>query len=310
MSAPSVIAGFLVGVSLLVGNRPAPSLTAEQERLLSHFSVVQLDDGVGGQRLTVRLEGANLQIVNGTGTTDGAPNGVGNLIVGYDTFAMGGPPPGGKDGSHMLVVGDGHTYTSFGGAVIGERGQARGAWSSVVGGRFARAFGEGSVVIGGSSLAEGLRSVSVGGSSTSSGTDAVSVGGNLNEAVGFRSTVVGGEQNVVEGVDGLVAGGKFNHIESGNWNVIAGGLSNRIAPGASGGPSAAGVFSGRLNVATGFFASVFGGEGGQASGANAVVVGGRGGGAGGASSVVVGGSGNDSEAELDTVVAGIVLPSP
>jgi hypothetical protein len=33
---------------------------------------------------TLLFDGMNVQVANGTGTTDGEPNGTGNLIVGYD----------------------------------------------------------------------------------------------------------------------------------------------------------------------------------------------------------------------------------
>ncbi len=55
-------------------------LTPEQREILSHMSIVFLDDGLGGTVKTIRLTGVNWQIVNGSGTTDGAPDGVGNLV--------------------------------------------------------------------------------------------------------------------------------------------------------------------------------------------------------------------------------------
>ena len=54
------------------------------------------------------MTGANVQIVDGTGDTGGTPNGLGNLIVGYN--ASSGDT---RTGSHNLVVGDLHTYTSY-----------------------------------------------------------------------------------------------------------------------------------------------------------------------------------------------------
>src|SRR5262245_41212234 len=49
---------------------------------------------------TVRVTGADLQIVNGTGTTASA-NGTGNLIVGYNDFDP--DEPADRTGSHNLV---------------------------------------------------------------------------------------------------------------------------------------------------------------------------------------------------------------
>ena len=51
---------------------------------------------------TLVFTGMNLQVVNGTGATDGLPNGVGNVIIGYDVNS-----------------GDGHTYASHSGVVTG-----------------------------------------------------------------------------------------------------------------------------------------------------------------------------------------------
>ena len=71
-------------------------LTPEQEEILSHMSIVYLDDGFGNLvNKAIRMDGVNLQIVNGLDATNGFPfdpdsvdpmdtvvNGVGNLIVG------------------------------------------------------------------------------------------------------------------------------------------------------------------------------------------------------------------------------------
>src|SRR5262249_20594250 len=78
------------------------------------------------------LTGANLRIVNGLGSTE-TTNGLGNLIVGYNE------PRGGSDdgrtGSHNVVVGKEHNFTSFGGLVVGETNEISGPFASVSGGR-------------------------------------------------------------------------------------------------------------------------------------------------------------------------------
>lgn len=51
------------------------------ETLLAGVS--RQDDAQG--RDTLVVAGMNLQVVNDTGTTDGTPNGLGNLIIGCDT---------------------------------------------------------------------------------------------------------------------------------------------------------------------------------------------------------------------------------
>ena len=91
---------------------------------------------------------------------------LGNLIIGYNEQALAGPPLPRevRTGSHNLVVGDFHTYTSFGGFVAGNQNRvthkhasvsggtdnsASGAYSSVSGGHRNRASGIAASVSGG-----------------------------------------------------------------------------------------------------------------------------------------------------------------
>ena len=105
--------------------------------LLEHFSR-------DGDEITI--SGANLHIVNGTGTTDGPTDGLGNLIIGYNEER------GFNDlrtGSHMLVVGKENNYSGFGGIVVGFNSSTSGQYSSVSGGTDNRASGQWSSVSGG-----------------------------------------------------------------------------------------------------------------------------------------------------------------
>ena len=117
------------------GARGLAQRVAALETLLKHFS----RDGN-----EVTITGANLHIVNGLGSTDcigdqgneipDCPNGLGNLIVGYNEPR---PPELGEDfrtGSHNVVVGDGHNFSRFGGVVVGFRNTISGDFSSVSGG--------------------------------------------------------------------------------------------------------------------------------------------------------------------------------
>ena len=108
------------------------------ERLLVHFTRIDHD---------ILIDGANLHVRNGTGTTDGKPNFLGNLIIGYNE-----PRSEGNDrsGSHMLVVGKEHNYSSFGGIVVGQRHTTSGEYASVSGGRGNAASGDFASVSGGS----------------------------------------------------------------------------------------------------------------------------------------------------------------
>ena len=64
----------------------------------------------------VIFEGCNIHVRSGTGRTDGAVNGLGNLVVGYNEPGISSPP---RTGSHNLVVGRFHSYSSYGGLVVG-----------------------------------------------------------------------------------------------------------------------------------------------------------------------------------------------
>ena len=83
-----------------------PLLTPQQKQILSHRSIVFLDDGQGGMQKTIRITGANWQIVDGSGSTDGTPRGVGNLIVGYNEQRGSGDN---RTGSHNIIGGKGTT---------------------------------------------------------------------------------------------------------------------------------------------------------------------------------------------------------
>ena len=63
----------------------------------------------------VIFEGCNVHVRSGAGATGAAVNGLGNLIVGYNEAQ----PADIRTGSHNLVVGPFHTYSSHGGLVAG-----------------------------------------------------------------------------------------------------------------------------------------------------------------------------------------------
>ena len=138
---------------------------------------------------TVRFEGVNVQVINGMGTT-ATNNGLGNLILGYDEN----DGMDTKSGSHNLVVGSNHTYTSYGGIVTGLNNEISAPYASVSG-------GFGNVASGDSS------SVSGGFVNSASGDYSSVSGGFGNEANGDSSSVGGGFAVVVTGEFGWGAGG-------------------------------------------------------------------------------------------------------
>ena len=64
---------------------------------------------------TLKLTGMNVQVLSGSGSTGGAVNGLGNVIIGYDES------PGAQTGSHNLVLGDHQAFSSYGGLIAGRR---------------------------------------------------------------------------------------------------------------------------------------------------------------------------------------------
>jgi hypothetical protein len=179
-------------------------------------SLVEDDiDGLAGPH--IMIVGANVHVRSGVGATDdgGILSGLGNLIVGYNAPGGFGFPQ--RAGSHNLVVGDEHDYTSHGGFVAGfsnaitapcasvsggHSNLASGMWSSVSGGGTNEASGPTSSVSGGqSNLASGAESsISGGSSSTSSGEKSTVSGGTQNTASAIFSTASGGFNNTASGV--------------------------------------------------------------------------------------------------------------
>ena len=106
---------------------------------------------------TVLISGANLQVVSGAYATYADVNGTGNIIIGYDE-----DNGDDKSGSHNLVVGRHHTYSSYGGIVVGLNNSITADYSSVSGGRNNTASADYSSVSGGygNSASGGYSSVS------------------------------------------------------------------------------------------------------------------------------------------------------
>ncbi len=185
-------------------------------------------------RPTLRVAGANLQIVNGLGTTQ-TTNGLGNLIVGYNENRPAATPAqcsvGGftdqatcefvgfgfwgvdfRSGSHNVVVGQRQNYSRFAGLVVGYQSTINGRWASVSGGQENIAAGDVSSVSG------GYRNVASGGGASISG-------GQLNKATQFFSSVSGGTTNTASGLNASVSGGNVNSA-LGIDSVVSGGTSN------------------------------------------------------------------------------------
>ena len=140
------------------------------ERTLTH---VRSMTGAGGLPEVV-ITGANLRLVNGLRAT-ATTNALGNLLVGYNE-------PREEDnvrtGSHNVVVGQGHNFSSFGGLVVGRENEIRGAFAAVSGGFANTAHGSAALVSGGDG-------------NTASGHSAVISGGRRTRPAGSSPRSVG-----------------------------------------------------------------------------------------------------------------------
>jgi hypothetical protein len=132
----------------------------------------------------------NVHVQSGSGSTNGAINGRGNLIVGYDEERNIGSD---KSGSHNLVVGINHNYTSFGGLVAGYESTISGQYSAVSGGQGNSALGD-------------FSSVSGGGWNYALGNISSVSGGYDNTAVSLTSSVSGGTSRTAPGSGDWAAG--------------------------------------------------------------------------------------------------------
>merc|ERR1711957_916617 len=167
---------------------------AEREQFRSCME----EDVEGGN---IYFTGCNVHIRSGNGMTDGRTNGKGNLIIGYNeprNSLMEVPESAegldSRGGSHNLIIGNAHEYTSFGGIVTGQRNRISNIYSAVVGGYNNAATGQFSTVTGGAE----------------------------NEATGDYSSISGGESNTASGFDSSVLGGKSNDVQ-GDEAVVTGG---------------------------------------------------------------------------------------
>lgn len=183
----------------------------------------------------VYFAGCNVNVVSGAGATTAPVNGLGNLVIGYNEADQ---SPHDRAGSHNLVIGPEHTYTSFGGFVAGFSNRITGEHCSVLGGF----------------------------ENEATGGDTTVAGGQFNTARFLDASIGGGRSNVAEALDGWIGGGTCNYVGPGPVPACDPAF---LLPGASS------VSGGRQNAATGDFASVSGGEQNTASGNGSALGGGK-----------------------------------
>lgn len=131
ISLPSLLLGItlFLGIGAAVQYQESPlscdCLTQAQKDVLALLSVETLDDCISGPGYkTLRVTGANFQVVNGLGVTN-TENGLGNLIVGYQENSS---VVCDRTGSHNVVGGLGNAYGSYGGFVMGLHNYFESCW--------------------------------------------------------------------------------------------------------------------------------------------------------------------------------------
>ena len=201
--------------------------TAELATLQSILPDIKyVASGVAGKP-TIQFDAVNVQVISGSGSTNGAINGEGNLVIGYDKNEG----KGEQTGSHNLIVGEDQTFTSFGDIVAGFSNKASGYYSSVTGGW-------------GNTVSGYDNSITGGFDNTASGTE------------GYNS-ITGGWGNTVSGKEGAnsVSGGFDNTASGGPFaaNSVSGGQKNSAS-------HTSWVGGGYKNTASGERASIFGGK--------------------------------------------------
>lgn len=227
------------------------STDAQNAFALGQFVTVDTTDTINGLAGPhIIFTGANLHVRDGSGSTNdggGATTGLGNLVIGYDE-PPNSPPAGYRSGSHDLVVGPGHTFSSFGGFVAGDTNAVEGPSATVSGGRGNAASGMVSSVSGG-----------LGNAATDLATSVSA--GHANAAIAFGASVSGGDNNTANGATASISGGTGNQATADSASV-SGGESNTASN------IDASVSGGHANQATASDAAVGGGDGVINSAAN------------------------------------------
>ena len=206
---------------------------------------------------TVLVSGANLQVHNGYGAN--WSNGLGNVIVGYNQLQAEQDPVDTRNGSHNMVIGNGHYYTGMHNLISGGTNRALGS-GGVIFGYNNKTWDNANVVLGGANnAAYGSACAILGGVlNITNGVENVVIGGQSNQTNGQKNVVLGGKENVASGWDGVIAGGDENSLIAG-FGSIVGGQSNSIGTDSTDTRFTA-VVGGRFNVIqVGYANSIFGG---------------------------------------------------
>jgi hypothetical protein len=206
-----VTAGLLFLCGLVLGYPQLGQAQGTVESRLSALETKLARVSVVNGGADIIISGANLNIINGAGSTQTA-NGLGNLIIGYNEARGGGADF--RGGSHNLVLGQQSNYTSFSGIIGGYQNTIAGPFSHVLTGYQNGALSFYSCVTTGEGNNAANNYASVG-------------GGQLNTASGLYSAVGGGVGNTASGEYAAVSGGQGN-TAGGDSSTVGGGRNESI----------------------------------------------------------------------------------
>lgn len=170
----------------------------------------------------IYINGANVHVTSGSGSTNGVVNGLGNIIIGYNEKRGTGDI---RTGSHNLILGTNNNYNSYGGLIAGSYNQISGIYATISGGFGNIANGDHSAIGGGhDNSANGMDSSISGGDTNVANTFGDSVaGGASNNAQGGDSSISGGDLNIANAFGASISGG-FGNVANGQDSSISGGI--------------------------------------------------------------------------------------
>ena len=264
-NGPTNVRGVILGYYTNTLKQRLDALENEDADIRYEIILIQeLLDGLTRETVdgydTLRLTGVNLQLIDGTGSTYGTPNGYGNLIIGYNDNVT-----DTRTGSHNIIVGDQHSYTHNGTILFGYNNTTSNNGTSVTGGQSNTAQGIYSSITGGVSNTVNTNGASAtitgGGNNTAGGDGATITGGNTNTVNNNYASVTGGHNNTAAGLYSSVTGG-LNNTASSIYSSVTGGLQNQATQQYS---SVTGGFN---NTASASGATVSGGVGRTEDGDN------------------------------------------
>ena len=214
-------------------------------------TVLELDGLLGYSEFngypTAEFRAVNLQINNGLSSTFSTPNGLGNIIIGFNETSAIAPEfcsnpiytdsvncigngflweRNVRRGSHNLVLGINNSYSNYGSYIGGFRNIVNAPYASVFAGFENEASGQNATISGGArNYANATRAhISGGWDNRATARDTNVSGGFNNTANGDYTNVSGGFNNTASGNYSSVSGG-INNTASGNYSSVSGGDS-------------------------------------------------------------------------------------